>query len=83
MRYPLSKPIRAKLVRLYYELILLPGIEARTVRNWIHMFNRVLGNKPGARRKLEPADLQLPWRPLWRIVKKELWPSGRKRSDLR
>ncbi|KAJ6574754.1 hypothetical protein B0H19DRAFT_932973 [Mycena capillaripes] len=82
MRYPISKPIRAKLVRLYYELILLPGIEARTVRNWIHMFNRVLGNKPGARRKLDPADLQLPWQPLWRIVKKELWPSGRKRSDL-
>ncbi|KAF7339947.1 hypothetical protein MVEN_01912400 [Mycena venus] len=82
MRYPISKAIRAKLVRLYYELILLPGIEARTVRNWIHMFNRVLANKPGVRRKLEPADLQLPWQPLWCIVRKELWPSGRKRSDL-
>ncbi|KAJ6519492.1 hypothetical protein C8R45DRAFT_852433 [Mycena sanguinolenta] len=82
MRYPIPKAIRAKLVRLYYELILLPGIEARTCRNWIHMFNRVLANKPGARRKLEPTDLQLPWQPLWRIVKKELWPSGRKRSDL-
>lgn len=81
MRYPIPKPIRAKLVRLYYELILLPGIEARTCRNWIHMFNRVLANKPG-NRKLEPTDLQLPWQPLWRIVKKELWPSGRKRSDL-
>ncbi|KAJ7462735.1 armadillo-type protein [Mycena galericulata] len=64
MRYPLSKSIRAKLVHLYYELILLPGIDARTCRNWVHMFNR------------------LPWQPLWRIVKKELWPSGRKRSDL-
>ncbi|KAF8213422.1 hypothetical protein K438DRAFT_1750713 [Mycena galopus ATCC 62051] len=82
MRYPIPKPIRAKLVRLYYELILLPGIEARTCRNWIHMFNRVLANKPGVHRKLEIADLQLPWKPLWRIVKKELWPSCRKRSDL-
>ncbi|KAJ7456643.1 hypothetical protein FB451DRAFT_1276697 [Mycena latifolia] len=82
MRYPLPKPIRAKLVRLYYELIMLPGIDARTCRNWVHMFNRVLANKPGERRKLEPADLQLEWQPLWRIVKKELWPSGRKRSDL-
>ncbi|KAJ7225864.1 hypothetical protein GGX14DRAFT_422660 [Mycena pura] len=82
MRYPISKTLRAKLVRLYFELILLPGIEARTCRNWVHMFNRVLANKPGARRKLEPADLQLPWQPLWRMVKKELWPSGHKRSDL-
>ncbi|KAJ6501707.1 hypothetical protein C8R47DRAFT_1108448 [Mycena vitilis] len=82
MRYPISKHIRAKLVRLYYELILLPGVEARTCRNWIHMFNRVLANKPGSRRKLDTTDLQLPWQPLWRIVKKELWPSGRKRSDL-
>ncbi|KAJ6604293.1 hypothetical protein DFH09DRAFT_1300536 [Mycena vulgaris] len=82
MRYPVPKPIRAKLVRLYYELILLPGIDARTCRNWVHMFNRVLANKPGARRKLEPTDLQLEWKPLWRVVKKELWPSGRKRSDL-
>ncbi|KAJ7785950.1 hypothetical protein B0H16DRAFT_1488659 [Mycena metata] len=82
MRYPLSKSIRAKLVRLYYELVLLPGIDARTCRNWVHMFNRVLANRPGAPRKLEVTDLQLPWQPLWRIVQKELWPSGRKRSDL-
>lgn len=82
MRYPVPKPLRAKLVRLYYELIMLPGIDARTCRNWVHMFNRVLANKPGTRRKLESSDLQLEWKPLWRIVKKELWPSGRKRSDL-
>ncbi|KAJ7630604.1 hypothetical protein FB45DRAFT_746590 [Roridomyces roridus] len=78
--YPLSKPIRAKLTRLYYELILLPGIDPRTCRNWVHMFNRVLGNKPG-RRKLEPSDLTLDWKPLWRLLKKELWPSTRKRSS--
>ncbi|KAF7310620.1 hypothetical protein HMN09_00604800 [Mycena chlorophos] len=82
MRYPIAKPLRAKLARLYYELILLPGIDARTCRNWVHMFNRILANKPGARRKLEPSDLQLEWQPLWRMVKKELWPSGRKRTDL-
>ncbi|KAF7306621.1 hypothetical protein MIND_00453500 [Mycena indigotica] len=82
MRYPIAKPLRAKLARLYYELILLPGIEARTCRNWVHMFNRVLANKPGIPRKLEPSDLQLPWQPLWTMVKKELWPSGRKRTDL-
>ncbi|KAF7320019.1 hypothetical protein MKEN_00785900 [Mycena kentingensis (nom. inval.)] len=80
LRYPISKPLRAKLAKFYFELILLPGIEARSVRSWVHMFNKVL--KPGVRRKLEPADLQLAWQPLWRLLKKELWPSGRKRTDL-
>ncbi|KAJ6627278.1 hypothetical protein B0H10DRAFT_1780024 [Mycena sp. CBHHK59/15] len=80
MRYPIPKPTRAKLVRLYYELALLPGVDARTCRNWVHMLSRVLGTRPGAKRRLEPADLQLPWQPLWRILKKELFPSGKKRG---
>ncbi|KAF8162148.1 hypothetical protein K438DRAFT_1776039 [Mycena galopus ATCC 62051] len=46
------------------------------------MFNQVLAKKPGVRRKLETTDLKFSRKPLWRIVKKELWPSGRKRSVL-
>ncbi|KAJ7293229.1 hypothetical protein C8J57DRAFT_19449 [Mycena rebaudengoi] len=81
MRYPIPKPLRAKLFSLYYELALLPGIDARTCRNWVHMMSRVLGNRPGSKPKLEPADLQLQWKPLWRSLKKEVFPSGKKRSQ--
>lgn len=77
MRYPMPKSTRAKLVRLYYELCLLPGIEARVVRNWADMLTRLLDNKPGSRRKLEVEDLELSWRPLWRALGKELWPKRR------
>ena len=73
MRYPMSKPLRAKLVRLHYELCLLPGIEARIIRSWADMLSRLLSSKSESRRKLEPEDLQLPWKPLWRVLQKEIW----------
>lgn len=77
MRYPMQKSTRAKLVRLYYELCLLPGMEPRVIRSWSDMLNRLLANKPGNRRKLEDSDLELPWLPLWRVLQKELWPKQR------
>ncbi|CAK5268900.1 unnamed protein product [Mycena citricolor] len=81
--YPIPKAMRAKLAQLYYELMVLPGIDARLSRMWVQMFMLVIDAKPGMPRKLEPADLQLSWAPLWRALAKELWPSGRKRSDLK
>lgn len=77
MRYPLPKSTRAKLVRLYYELCIVPGIEARVIRNWADMLSRLLANKPGMNRKLDARDLELPWQPLWRVLQKELWPKKR------
>ncbi|KDQ54780.1 hypothetical protein JAAARDRAFT_134622 [Jaapia argillacea MUCL 33604] len=77
MRYPMPKSTRAKLVRLYYELCLLPGIEPRVLRSWADMASRLISNKPGSKRKLEATDLQLPWKPLWEALQKELWPKKR------
>ncbi|KAH7883839.1 hypothetical protein F5I97DRAFT_1969128 [Phlebopus sp. FC_14] len=75
MRYPMAISTRAKLVRFYYELCLLPGLDVRVVRSWADMLSRLLGKK--AKRKLEPKDLQLSWRPLWRVLYKELFPKKR------
>lgn len=77
MRYPISKPLRAKLCRLYYELCLLPGIEPRVIHSWVDMLARLLLNKPNSKRKLESVDLQLPWKPLWRALQKEIPMKGR------
>ncbi|KAG6869164.1 hypothetical protein C0993_012263 [Termitomyces sp. T159_Od127] len=77
MRYPIPKSTRAKLVRLYYELSLIPGVEPRVIRSWTDMLSRLLANKPGSKRKLESTDLELPWKPLWRALQKELWPKKR------
>lgn len=77
MRYPMPKSTRAKLTRLYYELCLVPGIEPRVMRSWADMLSRLICNKPDSRRKLDAHDLQLPWKPLWRVLQKELWPKKR------
>jgi hypothetical protein len=76
MRYPMQKSTRAKLVRFYYELCVLPGIEPRVLRNWADMLSRLLANKPGIKPKLDATDLTLPWKPLWRVLQKELWPKS-------
>ncbi|KAJ3001612.1 hypothetical protein NUW54_g6317 [Trametes sanguinea] len=83
MRYPMSKAIRAKLTRLYYELCLVPGIEPRVMRSWADMLSRLICNKPDSRRKLEVGDLHLPWQPLWRVLQKELWPKKRMHDSSR
>lgn len=76
MRYPMQKSTRAKLVRLYYELCLVPGVEPRVLRSWADMLSRLLANKPGIKPKLDLTDLTLPWKPLWRVLQKELWPKS-------
>lgn len=81
MKYPLPKPTRAKLVRLFYELCLLPGVDGRILRGWADMVSTLLALKPGSRRRLEIADLELPWQPLWRVMQKELWPKKRIQSS--
>lgn len=77
MRYPMTTVTRAKLVRFYYELCILPGIEPRVIRSWTDMVSRLMANRPGQKRKLEVTDLQLPWQPLWRSLHRELWPKDR------
>ncbi len=77
MRYPMLKTTRAKLVRLYYELCITPGIEVRVIRSWADMLNRLISNKSGMKRKLELEDLQLPWEPLWEALKTHLWHKGK------
>ncbi|KAG1757297.1 hypothetical protein EDB19DRAFT_1924203 [Suillus lakei] len=76
MRYPMTTTTRAKLVRFYYELCLLPGIEVRVIRSWADMLYRLLGSK-AVKRKLEATDLELPWKPLWNVMYKELFPKNR------
>jgi proteasome activator subunit 4 len=72
----MQKKTRATLVRFYYELCLVPGIEPRVIRSWADMLSRLLCNKPGLQRKLETTDLELSWLPLWRVLQKELWGKG-------
>ena len=60
----MTRTIRAGLAGLYFELIVTPGAEARYMKMWADTFVKLIPNRAGERRKLEPSDLQLPWRDL-------------------
>lgn len=78
LHYPIPTQTRANLVKLYYELILIPGMDPRCIRSWVDTMVKLLANKgPGFKRKLQPSDLQLQWRPLWCVLQKELFPKKR------
>ena len=72
----MQKSTRAKLVRLYYELCLVPGLEPRVLRSWANMVSRLIANKPGIKPRLDASNLTLAWQPLWRVLQKELWPKN-------
>lgn len=75
LRYPMTISMRSKLVRFYYELCLIPGLDVRVLRSWADMISRLLGRT--GKRWLEPKDLHLPWRPLWQVLYKEIFPKKR------
>ncbi|EEB91923.1 hypothetical protein MPER_09644 [Moniliophthora perniciosa FA553] len=82
MRYPMEKTIRAKLVRLYYDLCTLPGIDPRVIRSWADMVSRLICDKGGGKRKLESQDLQLPWQALRESSEEKTWPKKRIEKSL-
>lgn len=81
MRYPLPRTTRAALVKMYYELIVSPGSEPRLLRGWADMLGRLIPHKGGSRPKLLPSELQLDWKPLWLLLKKQVWASASDADD--
>ena len=76
MRYPISKTNRVKLVHYYYELCFVPGLDLQVIRSSVNMIASLLKNKRGTSHALEASELQLDWRPLWRSLKKEIFPTN-------
>ncbi|KAL5534546.1 hypothetical protein ACEPAG_1009 [Sanghuangporus baumii] len=76
MKYPITKATRVKLLKYYYELSIIPA-ESHLVNERVRMFSALLPPKRDSVLSIDTNDLILDWRPLWRIVKKELWPTMR------
>lgn len=74
LKYPMKRELRAKLARLYFELSVLPGMDARLVDIAVNQAIALLEPK----KKIDISDLQLPWRPIYAILEKELFPKQRK-----
>ena len=70
----MKRTVRAKLARLYFELAVLPGMDPRLVEPTASMCMTLLSNK----KRIDIADLQLPWEPLHAALEGELFPKKRK-----
>ncbi|GAA6053733.1 hypothetical protein JCM3770_003189 [Rhodotorula araucariae] len=74
LKYPMKRELRAKLGRLYFEISVLPGMDARLVDIAVNQAIALLEPK----KKIDISDLQLPWRPIYALLEKELFPKQRK-----
>ncbi|GAA5990324.1 hypothetical protein JCM11641_006250, partial [Rhodosporidiobolus odoratus] len=74
LKYPMRRDLRARLARLYFEISVLPGMDARLIDIAVNQAIALLEPK----KRIDISDLQLPWRPLYDLLKKELFPKQRK-----
>lgn len=72
MKYPLVKSIRIKLLQFYYELCMIPA-SPRVVAERVKMFSLLLPQRHDLINEIHSHEFTLNWRPLWRVLKKELW----------
>ncbi|CCA68831.1 hypothetical protein PIIN_02692 [Serendipita indica DSM 11827] len=69
LKYPLPKKKRIALVKLFYQICVVPGMPADTVSacmDSLAMFSR-------SKKKLSIEDLRLPWRPVYKILSCDLF----------
>lgn len=67
-KYPLSKPKRLALIRLYFEMAVQFEMPEKTVETCADTLATLLRPK----KKLDIKDIRLPWRPLYEIIKRTM-----------
>lgn len=73
LKYPVPLKKRVLLARLYYELCVLPGMPTHLLSTWVDGLSVLLHSK----RKTSIRDLRLPWKPIFDILKKDLFLTRR------
>ena len=74
LKYPIPKEKRVALVKLYYEVATLPGMATNAMAVAAEALNFLTRSKT----KLAIEDVRLPWKPIYKILSKELFLSRRK-----
>lgn len=74
LKYPIPKEKRVALVKLYYEVAVMPGMPANIMAVAAEALNYLTRSKA----KLSIADLRLPWKPIYNLLSNELFLSRRK-----
>jgi hypothetical protein len=73
LKYPIPKEKRIKLARLYYELCATPGMPGYLLSTWADGVGVLIRSK----KKLCIDDMRLPWKPIYELLKNDLFLSRR------
>ncbi|KAF9586315.1 hypothetical protein BGW38_007062 [Lunasporangiospora selenospora] len=75
LKYALPKETRIAYAKVFYELTVAPGMDLALVEIWSQICRRLIKKK----QLLEAGDLTLPWKPLYDILERTLFPKSRQR----
>lgn len=73
LKYPIPKPKRIALARVYFDLCVTPGMPLHVVNTCLDTLNSLLRSK----KKMSVDDLRLPWKPIYHVLSKDLFLSRR------
>jgi len=73
LKYPIPKDKQIKLAKLYFHLATTPGMPTQLVATCADAFQTLTKSE----KKLCVDDMRLPWKPLYNILKNDLFLSRR------
>ncbi|CAO3568761.1 unnamed protein product [Mortierella alpina] len=78
LKYTLPKETRIAFAKVFWELTIAPGMDVTMVEAWSVFCRRLIKKKD----LIGPKDLTLPWRPIYDILERILFPKNRQRALL-
>ncbi|CEP09555.1 hypothetical protein [Parasitella parasitica] len=78
MKHALPRETRANLAKLLFEMAIMPGMDYTLIDFWSNNCIRLIRHK----KRLDPEDLELEWRPLYKLIERTLFPKNRQRTML-
>ncbi|OAD04967.1 hypothetical protein MUCCIDRAFT_139775 [Mucor lusitanicus CBS 277.49] len=73
MKHAIPRETRAHLAKIYYEMLVMPGMNYALLELWSNTCVRLIKHK----KRLDPEDLTLEWRPLYELICRSLFPKKR------
>lgn len=73
LKYPIPKDKRIRLAKLYYHLSTTPGMPSNVVATLADSLQSLTRSK----KKLSIDDMRLPWKPIFKILSKDLFLTRR------
>jgi proteasome activator subunit 4 len=75
LKYPLPKADKQLLAQLYYQLLITDGLDMSLLDTFVTMACRLLKKEY----EFQPHDFEWNWRPLYRLIRRSLFPPQRRR----